>query len=516
MDLKDVGKVTLKEIFYYLFFSLLLFAKGIGLYDGQKMFKLFLIAAVLFWILKMLVTEYTVREFIVCLIAVLLGGVVYLSSGEKAALVAMMVIVGMKDIPVKRLFKVGLTIWTICFAGALILSFTGIITPLMLVHNKAGLGYVIRNSLGYPHPNVLHISYLILLAFAFQVFDFKGKNARWAVGIAFVGNIYIFLYSLSYTGIIITTAFLIFVLYFTQRRKVSKAENVIIQCLMPICVIFSLVLPISLKGKLFELANKIFNSRIELSRYYLRWNNISLFGTPIDMGEKSIDCSYVYCLIYYGVILFLILMIGYFLLIKNLLKEKKMMELALVLGLVAAGFTEPFQFNFSFKNLILPFLGEYLFMVIQGNRCDNSIGLKKIWKVPCFLNKNILFRKREFKVNSSNAQKNRWAALLILIIGLVLGSVLGSQIAVPSYVIVNKDNSDRIGEKGDYDIFGEISAEIRSNSIQINCYDAENEVYILEGNIIKLEKVRNIVTCSIMGVILLLFIYRIALYIKGV
>ena len=75
------------------------------------------------------------------------------------------------------------------------------------------------------------------------------------------------------------------------------------------------------------------------------------------MDRGSVDCSYVYGLIYYGVLLFGLFMVGYFFLIRHLLKEKRGAEVALVLGIVAAGFTEPFQFNFSFKNLVLPFLG---------------------------------------------------------------------------------------------------------------------------------------------------------------
>ena len=34
-DKRADGTVTVREILYYLFFSLLFFAKGIGLYDGQ-------------------------------------------------------------------------------------------------------------------------------------------------------------------------------------------------------------------------------------------------------------------------------------------------------------------------------------------------------------------------------------------------------------------------------------------------------------------------------------------------
>jgi len=40
-------------------------------------------------------------------------------------------------------------------------------------------------------------------------------------------------------------------------------------------------------------------------------------------------------------------------------------RLAIIIGLLLAGFTEPFLFNFSFKNLILLFMGEKLFEMVS-------------------------------------------------------------------------------------------------------------------------------------------------------
>ena len=169
-------ELTAGEIFFCLFFGTLLLAKGVGLYDGQGVFRIFLLIASAFWGLKMLTTEWEIREILASAILLLLGWMAYRSSGEKAALVSMMVITGMKGVSVRKVFRTGLVIWTGCFVVTVLLALTGTIEPLMLVHNKAGLGYVIRNSLGYTHPNVLHISYVILLAFWFYTFQWTGKS----------------------------------------------------------------------------------------------------------------------------------------------------------------------------------------------------------------------------------------------------------------------------------------------------------------------------------------------------
>jgi len=245
--------VFLPELCYYLFFGILLSAKGIGLYDGQNVFKIFLVLAVLCWGAKMAMTRWSVKEAVCVAALVLLGLVSYRASGDKSALVAVMVVTGMKNIPVKRVFLTGMVIWTCCFAVTTTLALTGVTEPLMLIHNKAGLGFVIRNSLGYTHPNVLHISYVFLMALWFQGFEWNKSQTLSAAACAFLGNLFVFYYSLSYTGFMMTMAYLMLIVYFEFRAERSKTEDIVIQCLMPVCVLTALLGPHVLKGRAFEL-----------------------------------------------------------------------------------------------------------------------------------------------------------------------------------------------------------------------------------------------------------------------
>ena len=161
--------IRIEEIFYYLFFAVMLFAKGIGLYEGMVEFNICMLIAMLFWGLKVFLTEHTLGEWIKMGLLLLLGLLIYISSGQKTAFIYILVVVGMKNIPVKRVFKVGLLVWAAAFFGTIFLALTKQIPDLALVHSKLGLGHIIRWSLGYPHPNVLHISYVILLAFIFYL-----------------------------------------------------------------------------------------------------------------------------------------------------------------------------------------------------------------------------------------------------------------------------------------------------------------------------------------------------------
>ena len=154
-----MNKIFLSEICYYIFFVLLLVAKGAGLYDGQAVFKLFLVIAMLFWSAKMILTAYTIRELVTVSLLLVLGGIVYLVSGEKGALLYIMMVTGLKNIPVKRVFTVGIASWGLVFTANVWIHAVGLLEGPFKVHDKFGLGMVIRWGLGYSHPNVLHVSY---------------------------------------------------------------------------------------------------------------------------------------------------------------------------------------------------------------------------------------------------------------------------------------------------------------------------------------------------------------------
>ena len=95
------------------------------------------------------------------------------------------------------------------------------------------------------------------------------------------------------------------------------------------------------------------NTRLRLSKYFLTQEKITLFGQQFQLADKDLnmDNSYVFALMTYGAVVFVLLMIAYFFTIRNLVKENRRKELAITLGFLIAGISEPFLFNTSFKNV---------------------------------------------------------------------------------------------------------------------------------------------------------------------
>ena len=344
--------ITIKytELCYYLFFSILFFAKGIGLYDGQMSFKVCLVLAAVPVAVKLLMTDYDRRQLLVSLALLLLGVIVYYRSGEKSALVFLVMMIGFKGISFDRIMKLGLIVWSAAFGLMVLKSILGVGNEVVMAHHKFGLD-ILREGMGYSHPNVLHVSYAVLVVLILYVITDEKKRIR-----AYILTLIVFLYSASYTGFMLVIFLMAFHIYFTYRKDMSVPEKILTQAVFPVCVLFALFAPLLVDPDtpLFSLLNKLLNRRFYASRLYLLENPVTLLGQKIYASHTyALDSSYVTLLIYGGLLLFVLVCAGYLYSIRQALKERNGKALSILLSFSIAGVIEPFLFNFSFKNLSL-------------------------------------------------------------------------------------------------------------------------------------------------------------------
>ena len=520
----DSGKaVTFKaeEIFYYLFFAIMLFAKGIGLYEGMKAFTLCIIAAFICFTVKVCLTEHTVGELVLMFVLMVFGLLAYRNSGEMAAFIYVLVVVGMKHIPVKRVFKVGAAVWTAAFFSTTILALLKQIPDLALVHSKLGLGHIIRWSLGYPHPNVLHISYVILLSFFFYLAKLNRKQLIAATILLYAGNFYIFLYSVSYTGLIFTTVYLLANLYFNFRGKFSKFEEILIQCIYPVCALLSVLGPVFIKGKLFDILNKMMNTRWNLSRYFLTEQRISFFGTRmvnLPDGNYNIDCSYVYILMYYGIILFVLISVAYFFTIRGEVMRGKNKELAIMAAFLIAGMSEPFMANLSFKNLTLIFIGEYYYSVsVKAADKKKELLWNCLIRLLPWAEKTVTVSLPDRihpigRLKEIYRQQGKKIVLVSLAAALVSGGgyFAFAERAESAYIEVGLSDY----WPGDKVRLDRNELPEKFNSLIIGNADGKTDMYLLTGNIVALEHFRDSVSIGLAGGLAALFVYSVVLSLK--
>ena len=496
-------KITIQEALYYGFFILLSLAKGLGFYEGQKFFILLTVPGLLLGLLKIVFTPYTKRQAILQVLLMGLTAVVYWQSHQIAILFVAFTVLGMKGISVKRVFHIGLWVWSACTVALTVFSFFRLEHTIYRVHAKMGLGHIFRWSLGFTHPNILHITYLMLCGLI--IYELQERYDWKQCLLLMLGNLLVFLYSVSYTGFGIVTILLAGCLYVRFRPKFCIVEKMLVNLVLPVCLILSFVLPFYLQRRHWlspyvQQLNFMLNTRILLVEQFLKSDYRSLFGTDVSKVVSSamtMDNSYIWCYINYGLIFTVIILLGYFILLFYDTHKQRTGDLALLVCFLAAGWTEQLLFNTSFKNITLLFLGEILFLQRDGER-EYSL-LSRIlarWQklgIPFAGLPDILF----FRVRAyyrGHKGRIRGAAAAGMLLGVLLCAMLYRE---PAGYVVPRAYTDGLEESSVY-LTGSEDPDYAAYRI-MNYQNAETPMQIIAGNAVKLETVRYYVGSVLIG-----------------
>lgn len=362
---QDKISFTLEEILYYAAFAVILFTKGVGMDEGSFLFRGCLLVGLLLLAVKFFVGQYSIAEIAAAGILGIWSAFTFKITGSLGMFIYVLLIVGMKHVPVKRVFVAGTVVWGVYMLYSVTASIFFERTGVRLVHEKLGLGPVLRESLGYTHPNVLHITYIVLMAFVLYLCSSDWKRLLKAACVLLLGDVFVFMYSVSFTGLIFSFLLLILFFWFYWRKELNVVEKVLIQGMPTLCIVVSVALPLLLEdGILYKAVNKILNNRIWAIRTYFQYYDVTLFGGGNEGITFSLDNSYVSALNGYGVIPLLLIMAAYSLLLRDCIKKNRRAELAIICTFLFAGLSEPFLFNASVKNITVIFLGELLYRKI--------------------------------------------------------------------------------------------------------------------------------------------------------
>lgn len=489
---EKILKIKLGEILYWLFFGSLFLAKGLGFYDGQAVFKLILLLALTCLFLKICMESYTVSEYLKIIFILLLTGVTYLNSGEKGLVLCGLMMIGMKYVNEKRVFQIGTVIWSASFLFVTLTSLFHMEDTVYKVHSKLGLGHIFRWSLGYPHPNVLQVSYFILAVLIIYVLGerFKPKHALWL----FAGNCLVFLYSVSYTGVIIFMVLILGRLYLYYRKKLSILEKGFLVLLYPVCVLMSLLAPVKMYGKWFDFFNKLLSTRMELGWWYLKPQNFTWFGlrvAEITDASRTMDNAYLFAFIAYGIIPFAVLSLGIMYATCYFLKKDQYMEALIITAIVIGGLTEPFLFNTSFKNLAFLFGGTLLFQGKKGRR-EFSLASKWNKEIPIPIHKIAelkAFMKRVISLNKKKCIAGAAGAVLLCIALQVFK-------AYPEgYVLHREVCADITKDFKYYEEENEVYADYK----RVGIFQNGDLIEYYDGNIVRVEKLRDLAAAIVLG-----------------
>jgi len=497
-------KMTVSEIMYYVYFGVMLGAKAIGLYEGQLLYNVCLILGAAFFVLKMIMTKYSILEYLVIMALLALGTVVYVNSGEKSLLIFLTMMIGIKAISIDRLFKLGTLIWGISFITIYVLSVIGLIPEVAYTMSRRNWPPVLRHALGYPHPNTLHIAYLVVTVFALYICRNMTKKYLTLVAVLLMlGNCYVFMYSLSRNGFVITSLHILIAVILTWKSQFTKLDKLIIRMVYPISALAMILLPLVLKGRAFDFLNTLLAGRLEYSKYYLTYQPLELFGLreiPVLPENMVIDSSYVYLLFRLGIVAFVLYSIAMISLIEWLIRKNLKAELTIVLSLTVGGVIETFLFNQSFKNFIFVFLGCYFYELLS---CVNK-------KLPVLIGKerfgcsvgqlNIMLPETKKFGKRVPVNVLAFTAMVFIIVGIATSTVYFAFFPAPSDIFLPAEevfagDSDEV-----YLTIEQVEQLRRSGNIVRGYTNELTPLYRMHRKaVVKVEYVRNIFSYGLWG-----------------
>lgn len=378
----STNEISVSELFYLLYFTVMFGARAIGLYEGQSLYNISLVIGLLFWGIKIFVTEHTKNEYILLVGLIGLCFLIYYNTGEKGILLYMTMMLGMKAVDIKKIFRLGLGILGSTFFLLIILSSLRFIPDIVLLDsNRQFFGEVLRHSLGYPFPSTLMTTYIVLMALLMIVLGHQTKKQLLTISIFLgFGVIYLFLYSCSNTGLIVSCVIIGSNYYFQRRNSLNKVEKTGIYLLYPFLILFiTFAFPLlsHINDTVFHLADRIFHNRIFLSYYYLTEEKWTLFGSR--MAEKylgiyryMIDNSFLYSFIQLGIVMGIILSVINLYLVYRFVKEDRRVELAILISFWILGLSDPFLYNLAYKNILFIYAGDELYKWLQNAEWNQS------------------------------------------------------------------------------------------------------------------------------------------------
>ena len=115
MNKTESTTIQLSEIIYLAYFTVMFGARAIGLYEGMLPYNIMLVIGMLLFLLKIAMTRHTFAEYLLMGTLLFISLIVYYNTGEKGLLLYFTMMLGMKNVSLKRVMKWAAAILSISF-----------------------------------------------------------------------------------------------------------------------------------------------------------------------------------------------------------------------------------------------------------------------------------------------------------------------------------------------------------------------------------------------------------------
>lgn len=274
-------------------------------------------------VIEILVVRFSKKEVILLMVTVIVTAMNIPYCG-RALFLMFLFIYGVRAISFDRLCK---------FMCVVMCSLTLLIVIMSLIGIIPNWGYGIyserpRYSLGFFYPS--HATSLFLYTGILLCYVLKEKLKLWLVIVLEILNIVQFKFTDSKTGTaVLGIAIIVFYLAKTIRKeKIKKVVCGICVGIFPLCAILSITgsLLYNASSKFWQMLDGFFTNRLHLAHDAINNYGVTLFGQKIEwvgyggLGHSVVvlkdeynyvDCSYVRLLLDNGILVFILVLVGF-------------------------------------------------------------------------------------------------------------------------------------------------------------------------------------------------------------
>lgn len=324
-----------QELLFYIFFFLITLAQsfGVGAASNPIIISITILSFIPF-LLKLFSTKYTKREFLIIIVLIIYAIISAIVSKNILFLINISIVLSLKNINIKKLIRLLFVYRLVGFLLVIILCKLGVFPNRELYLFEGNINtYIVRQSLGFYHPNLLGLYSFVLITMFLYGFFHKLKIYHFIIMIV----VTLFIYFICYSRTALICSLLVIVLSFLVKY-VKKLGNFFLNELtitFPLTIILLFVLLSIFYNTDSEICNKInsiFSGRLFLSYSYFKESGISLFGSLVDnisyIGGKIVvvDSGYLFLLFNFGLIGFLVTIVSIFLCNYYFLKNNMKLE----------------------------------------------------------------------------------------------------------------------------------------------------------------------------------------------
>lgn len=350
-------KIKSQKLFL-IFLYINVFFKGIGMSNDDKIYLIFLIFGIFILFFKIASDNFKRNELLYFTIILGIGLGTFIVGSKTTLLLSCMCIAGMKNIDIDKVFNGMYKIRLVTLISIIILALIGVLENNQIYMWRNG-GYDIRYTLGFGHPNTLHLTFFILASLYIYCRYENLKLIDYLIVI--LANCFIFSYSNTRTGFIVTM--LLVIIAFLSKIKILKK---VIQKL-PIFIFIGMIIVTFVTSYLYgkvpimNTLNELLNGRVAYSSYYLNTYKLTLFGSNTTIDTNAIfDNGYLYIYTQFGLLGFLLISSWIIKICKKIIKDQNSKRAVLMICYLIYVFTESFMPNI-FMNIILLFVADNFF-----------------------------------------------------------------------------------------------------------------------------------------------------------